>query len=70
MKITSHKDLTINKEYYLGNDQICNRYLRRDDNIIEVQRIVRIGKNGETQFMTLQEFDNWRNKIKRMAGNE
>ena len=61
MKIRSYKDLPIGKELYLGpaHQQFCNRYLRRDDNIIEVQNIYRYGKPSKTMYMTEQEFNKW-----------
>ena len=70
MKISTHEDLPINKELWLGDRFICNRYLRRADGIIEVQRIVRYGKNGETAYMTPQAFDEWRAEIRKVANGE
>ena len=72
MKITydlsTHKGLPIGKELYLGGSDICNRYLRREDGIIEIQRIVRYGKNGETWYATEKEFDEWRGKLRNTFG--
>jgi hypothetical protein len=59
--LKTHEDLQIGKEKYLGpsHGQFANRYLRRSDGVVEVQRIVRYGKNGETVEYTLSEFDKW-----------
>lgn len=68
--LSTHEGLPVGKELWLGSDDICNRYLRREDGIIEVQRIVRVGKNGATEYMTAQEFDAWRAEIRRVQNTE
>ena len=63
MKIRSYKDLPIGKELYLGpsHQQFCNRYLRREDNKIEVQNIYRYGEPGKTKEYTEKEFNDFIN---------
>ena len=66
MKINTHKDLPVGKELWLGpsHQQFCNRYLRREDGMIEVQNIHRYGKKQKTNVMTPAEFDAWREHIR------
>ena len=65
--ISTHDKLPIGKELYLGGSDVCNRYLRRADGIIEIQRIVRWGTNGQTWYATPEEYDNWREKSRSMS---
>jgi len=69
MKIITHKDLPMNQTLFLGNDQICNRYFRSADGV-DVQRISRWAKDGDTQRMTYAEFDAWLAEIRRIAKSE
>ena len=59
MIIRTHKDLPIGKEVFAGtmHYDVCNRYLRREDGIIEVQHLYRFGNDSKTKEMTAIEFD-------------
>jgi phage terminase large subunit-like protein len=62
-KIIDINSFEVGKEKWLGNDNYCNRYLRLDENTIEVEHVYRFGKSPPVKVYTAEEFAEWRRYI-------